>query len=215
MDTSTFYRIALIVIFSSLTVVRVSYRIASGAVHDRVFSRREGTLPVILRWILGVPLLYATGAFMFMPERHSWMYLPVPLAGRIAGIVLGLGAVIIIFLVHRELGTCFSSTLVIRKNHRLVRTGPYRFVRHPMYSSYLMLFIGAFLVSGNWVIGGCGVAVIATLMTVRLAREEAMLAEAFGAEYADYRASTGMFIPLTHKLPEMPRASKSARKAEG
>jgi protein-S-isoprenylcysteine O-methyltransferase Ste14 len=213
LDSSTFYRIVLIVIFSSLTVVRVSYRIVSGAVRDRIFSPREGMLPVVLRWILGLPLLYATGASMFAPGSNPWMYVSVPIAGRAAGILMGFAAVLVIFLVHRELGACFSSTLVIRENHRLIRTGPYRFVRHPMYSAYLMLFIGAFLVSGNWVIGGCGVAVIATLMTVRLAREEAMLAEAFGAEHDDYRAATGMFIPMTHTIPRVVRAARSALRA--
>lgn len=200
MDVSITLRIAYIAVFSALTITRLYFRIATGAIHDRVFTQKEGVLLVILRWVIGVPLLLATAAYMFAPQMGGWMYLPLPTAARMGGVLIGFAAVLGIYLVHRELGSCFSSTLVIRENHRLVRTGPYRLVRHPMYSSYLMLFTGAFLISGNWVIGICGTAVIATLMTVRLAREEALLVEKFGAEYEEYRATTGMFIPMTHKL---------------
>ena len=208
--TSMLFRIAFIVIFTSLTVVRLYYRITTGAIRDGVFSSKEGVLPVVLRWILGLPLLYSTFEYVVFPGRTQWMYVWLSTAARVGGVVMGGFAVVLIVLVHRELGSCFSSTLVIREGHKLVRTGPYRYVRHPMYSSYLMLFMGAFLVSGNWVIGLSGTAVIATLMTVRLAREEALLVERFGKEYEEYRSSTGMFIPMTHKVGGLVRAARDA-----
>ena len=204
------FQIAFILIFTSLTIVRVYYRIVTGAIHDGVFTRREGFFPVVLRWILGLPLLYATAAYAFFPGHGGWMYLTPPAAARVGGVAIGAFAVVLIVLVHRELGSCFSSTLVIRKDHKLIRTGPYRYVRHPMYSSYLMLFVGAFLVSANWVIGLSGTAVIATLMTVRLAREEALLVEKFGEAYEEYRSSTGMFIPMTHRIGGLVRAARNA-----
>ncbi len=200
MDLSILFRVLFIAMFTSLTAIRVYYRIATGAIHDSGFARKEGVLPVVLRVVLGAPLMFATGAYVFAPQAFGWMYARMPTLARLTGVSLGFAAVLGIYLVHRELGACFSSTLVIRENHRLVRSGPYRLVRHPMYSSYLLLFIGAFLVSGNWVVGACGTAIIATLMTVRLAREEALLVEKFGSEYEEYRNTTGMFIPMTHKL---------------
>jgi protein-S-isoprenylcysteine O-methyltransferase Ste14 len=189
--------------------VRLYWRLATGSIHDRLFTRREGILPVVLRWTIGVPLFAATGIYIFCPGAAAWMYLWLPFVARLGGALVGFLSVYLILLVHRELGSCFSSTLLIRSNHRLVRTGPYRFVRHPMYSSYLLLFIGAFLVSGNWVVGLSGTGVIVTLMTVRIAREEALLLERFGAEYEEYRATTGMFIPMTHRLPGRARSAKN------
>lgn len=196
----TFFRTSFIAVFCLLTIVRFYYRITTGAIHDKVFTQKEGLWPVIIRWVLGLPLFLATGAYIFLPDRHFNLYLPVPFPFRLSGVLLGLLSVYFIFLVHRELGIFFSSGLVLRDNHKLIRTGPYRFVRHPMYSSYLLLFLSAFLISGNWAVGIFGTAVIASLMTIRLVREEALLLEKFGGEYRDYIRNTGMFIPMTHKL---------------
>jgi protein-S-isoprenylcysteine O-methyltransferase Ste14 len=200
------FRVCFILVFSLLSLVRAYFRIRTGAIHDHIFTPREGVFPVILRWILGLPLLAATGAYIFMPGLWPWMYLPIALPVRFLGIILGFFSVVLLVQVHLALGRNFSSTLVIRQGHRLIRSGPYRFVRHPMYSAYLLLFVGAFLMSANWLVGSTGVAIITTLMTIRLVREEALLVERFGAEYEEYRRTTGMFLPLTHKLP--PRASK-------
>jgi 4-alpha-glucanotransferase len=64
-----------------------------------------------------------------------------------------------------------------------------------MYAAYLLLFLGAFLLSGNWVIGAGGAGVILTLMTVRLPSEERRLAERFGETWRCYRSRTGAFLP--------------------
>lgn len=133
------------------------------------------------------------------------MYVTLPFGVRILGIGLGYAALGIILLSHKALGRNFSSTLIIRREHRLVTSGPYRYVRHPMYSGYLLLFIAAFCISRNWLLGGCGVGVIASLMTLRIVKEEALLVERFGAAYEEYRSKTGMFIPLTHKLSSKAR----------
>lgn len=210
MNLATLFRVLFITIFTSLTAIRVYFRITTGAIRDTGFARKEGVLPVVLRLVLGAPLLFATGAYVFAPAAFGWMYVRIPAFVRLTGAGLGFAAVLGIYLVHRELGTCFSSTLVIRENHMLVRSGPYRLVRHPMYSSYLLLFMGTFLVSGNWVVGSCGTAIIATLMTVRLAREEALLVEKFGAEYEEYRSTTGMFIPMTHRLGNALKESRDS-----
>ncbi len=195
------YRINFIIIFSILSMLRLYYRIKTGAIHDRVFNRNEGLIPVIIRWVIGLPLLLATGLYIFAPGIWDWMYLTpyqqaLPVAARITGMMLGYLAICMIWWVHKVLGANFSSSLVIRNGHRLIKSGPYRLVRHPMYSAYLLLFIGTGLLSANWLIGISGIGVIATLMTIRLAREEALLLARFGNEYNTYRQSTGMFIPL-------------------
>ena len=195
-----FFLAVFIVVFSVLSVMRFYFRIVTGDIREGVLNRREGLLPVVARFIFGIPLFISVILYIRYPHLASWSYISLPLYLRTAGIMLAFASLYGIYRVHRELGKYFSSSLVIREGHKLVRSGPYRLVRHPMYTSYLALFMAAFLISENWLLGLSGMAVIATLMTLRISREEALLLEHFGEEYERYRQTTGMFLPLTHKL---------------
>jgi len=182
-------------------VIRLSYRIATGAFRERLYADREEWHFIALRGLFGIPLAAATALYVFDLPWAPWSF--VRLAGwpRWAGAGLCLAAVALITLTHRSLDGSFSPTIRLRRHHRLVTTGPYRFVRHPMYSAYLLLFLGAFLLSANWVIGAGGVGVILTLMTLRLAEEERRLAGRFGEAWLSYRQSTGAFLPRLRRAP--------------
>jgi protein-S-isoprenylcysteine O-methyltransferase Ste14 len=83
----------------------------------------------------------------------------------------------------------------MRSNHRLVQTGVYRFVRHPMYSSFFLLGLAQFLLLPNWVGGGAGLAGAAILYAFRIGREEKMMLENFGDEYRGYMRQTKRLVP--------------------
>jgi protein-S-isoprenylcysteine O-methyltransferase Ste14 len=194
------YRVLFIVVFSALTVLRAGVRVWSRTVRERIFTdRAEWGLNAV--WVvLGVPLLAATFLFIFHPALVPWAYLPLPGWLRWTGGGLGLAAVLVIGLVHVELGRNFSPTLRLRPGHTLVTTGLYRWARHPMYTAYFLLFAGGFLLSANWVIGVTGMGIISTHMTVRVRREEALLVGRFGEVYMDYAARTSRFLPLPRFL---------------
>ena len=90
----------------------------------------------------------------------------------------------------------------------MVTSGPYAWVRHPMYSAYFALFLAVFLISRNWLAGSTGLAIILMLMTFRRVREESYLVERFAERYQSYRQSTGTFVPrlsrLTRPEPRQP-----------
>lgn len=194
-DGSTTFRILFIILFSLLTLMRTAFKIRYGVFRDHALKSREGYVPVIIRWILGIPLGFSTFLYILLPEALDWMYLPLLPAGRYAGAVAGYFCLFLLLRVHLVLGDNFSTTLVENKQHALIRTGPYRYIRHPMYTAYFFLFVAAFLISGNWVIGLSGTLVIISLMTVRLKREEALLVERYGDEYLGYAEEVGRFFP--------------------
>ncbi|PZO79112.1 MAG: methyltransferase [Mesorhizobium amorphae] len=96
---------------------------------------------------------------------------------------------------HRQLGRNWSVTLEIRDSHALVTDGLYRFVRHPMYSSFWLWAIAQALLLHNWVAGLAGLVGVAILYFSRVGKEESMMRQAFGPAYDAYSARTGRVIP--------------------
>jgi protein-S-isoprenylcysteine O-methyltransferase Ste14 len=96
--------------------------------------------------------------------------------------------------VYRTLGVHFSTKLQLLTDHRLVESGPYRFVRHPMYSTFILCAIGAGLASADLSVLVTGAAT-ATAMVFRIKKEERMLVQRFGEEYREYRRRTWALVP--------------------
>lgn len=113
--------------------------------------------------------------------------------------VLGVGAMAsglwLFWRSHVDLGQSWSVTLELNADHRLVTRGVYRFVRHPMYSSFFVLGVGQALLLANWIAGLSALVSIALLVIVRVPNEERMMIGQFGDEYRDYMRNTGGVVP--------------------
>jgi len=159
-------------------------------------QRRQGPAATRERaLVLGVTLgtfaplvLYAAGA---LDPWSRWTG-PWTLA---AGLGLGLAGLVLLWRTHAALGLNFSPLVDLREGHTLVQHGPYRFVRHPMYTSGFLLFAGIRLISGNPALGVPPLIALAALVAARLPSEEAMLAERFGEAWRRYAGSTGRLLP--------------------
>lgn len=112
-----------------------------------------------------------------------------------------LGAVVMVafvwlfHLTHAQLARNWSITLELRENHRLVDTGLYAHMRHPMYTSFWLWGIAQALLIPNLIAGPAGLLAVAWLYWSRIGNEEAMLRSHFGAEYDAYCARTPRLIP--------------------
>lgn len=92
------------------------------------------------------------------------------------------------------LGEYWSARVTLKEGHQLIRSGPYRFVRHPIYTGILLACIGAALVVGEWR-GVVAVVLILAAHSRKALREESLLTKEFGEEYLSYRRSTGFLFP--------------------
>jgi protein-S-isoprenylcysteine O-methyltransferase Ste14 len=99
------------------------------------------------------------------------------------------------YAVHQQLGRNWSITLEIREDHVLITDGLFKYVRHPMYSSFWLWAIAQALLLPNWLAGLSGLVSIAALYFGRVAREEAMMRETFGPQYDAYMGRTKRIIP--------------------
>jgi protein-S-isoprenylcysteine O-methyltransferase Ste14 len=92
------------------------------------------------------------------------------------------------------LGKNWSGLVQVKHDHELIRGGPYRFVRHPIYSGVLLALIGTAVARRNlWSFAGVALVWLGFWLKSRL--EERFMVETFGAQYEDYRRSTGGILP--------------------
>lgn len=99
---------------------------------------------------------------------------------------------------HKDLGRNWSVTLEIRDQHKFVSTGLYAVVRHPMYSSFLLIAVGQAFLLSNWVAGLSGLVGFAVLFFMRIEAEERMMSEKFGSQYRSYAERTKRIIPYLY-----------------
>jgi len=119
-------------------------------------------------------------------RRHSNVeWLGVALTA--AGIALAIWA-------RRTLGRNWSDKVVLKVDHELIGSGPYRYLRHPIYGGVLLAMAGTVLTIGEWR-GVLALAVLSVNYYVKARREERILAANFGEAFAEHKQRTGFFLP--------------------
>jgi protein-S-isoprenylcysteine O-methyltransferase Ste14 len=152
---------------------------------------RENTLLLISLSGLGIlPLLYIATAF---PRFADYPFRPVQ---AWLGVAFAVAALVLFQMTHRALGRNWSVTLELRQDHKLITSGIYRKIRHPMYTAFWLWAIAQACLLPNWVAGFAGIVGFGTLFFGRVGREEQMMLETFGDDYRQYMSKTYRIIPL-------------------
>lgn len=120
--------------------------------------------------------------------------LPKSLALKAVGVALTWAGVALAIWARRILGRNWSSEVQIKRGHELIETGPYRHVRHPIYTGLLLAFFGTALKMGDWR-GVLAFTVVFASFLYKLRHEERRLLERFGEHYAAYMRRTRALIP--------------------
>ena len=121
-------------------------------------------------------------------------WLPSGAGPVLAGLALHAGSALLAVWARRHLGRHWSGAITAKVDHELVRTGPYRLVRHPIYGAMLGMYLGTALVSGEWhAVLALAMVTAAYARKVRL--EERHLRQVFGEEYDRYRVMSWAVIP--------------------
>jgi protein-S-isoprenylcysteine O-methyltransferase Ste14 len=192
-------RIAFWVLLGLLLLMRgyFSFRVRQAGerlMPDRAAIEREGRATFAIRFV-GFFLLIAL--LVFYAINPPWMqalHLPLPGWLRWAGFALGLASLGFWTWAQTELDTQWSAQLQLRAGHRLVTSGPYSRVRHPIYTVMFGWAASLALVTANLIFVVIAVVMSAGLVA-RVPREEQMMIEEFGDEYREYMKKTGRFFP--------------------
>lgn len=144
----------------------------------------------LFTFVLYVGLL----AFIINPQWIAWSEVRLLHELRAFGIPLSVAGLAGLTWAFCHLGHNLSPGGGTGEDHTLVTTGPYRWVRHPMYSAWAVLQLGYSLTTANWCIACLFLAALAAVVR-RTPNEEAALAARFGDAYSEYAKRTGRFIP--------------------
>jgi protein-S-isoprenylcysteine O-methyltransferase Ste14 len=142
---------------------------------------------VVAMWLLFAPWM-TLGLLDLQYSVHSMVLVAVGWSL----VVIGLGVTV---WARLSLGEQWSGRVGVGSDHRLVQSGPYRFVRHPIYSGILLAFAGSAMALGGW---RCLVAFVlaASALWFKLRREDRLMAELFKDDYPAYKARVPALIPL-------------------
>lgn len=165
------------------------------AFHRKATKKRETYLQ---RFGYTLPLVLAF-YFLFRPEAHDYPYLGVRFvpsgpSTEWAGVLLTAAGVAIAIWARWHLGSNWSGVVTLKEGHELIRTGPYRAIRHPIYTGILIALFGTMVTLGE-VRGLIGLAVAWASFYIKARREESFLAQEFGPAFAEHQRRTGMFLP--------------------
>ncbi len=121
----------------------------------------------------------------FLPEQNwlAW-----------GGIALTSVGVAIAIWARYRIGQYWSARVTLKEGHRVIRSGPYAWVRHPIYTGMLLAAMGTAVVIGEWR-GVLAAVVMWAAHSLKALREEKLLTTALGEEYVSYRRSTGFLFP--------------------
>jgi protein-S-isoprenylcysteine O-methyltransferase Ste14 len=187
----------MLLIFTGIAlIILLGYNLVSmGVSRNKFYTKTEGIPILVLRAVLPDASMIGMLVYSINPRLMAWSSLPMPYWLRWVGFVTGVSALLLFFWVLRSLGNNYSTTLTIQKNQTLVSHGPYQWVRHPLYTSFILIWLGFFFISANWFIGLTGIGGFVLVSVLRTPKEEQMMISRFGDEYSAYMKRTGRFLP--------------------
>lgn len=193
-DPETFGRLALGMVIAAAAVIAMPHRLRADRTGGQVSPRVDPAWFWVLMAIVGTPLGLACLAFMIHPPWVKFAQFDLSIGWRWLGVAIGLAGLALFAWMFRHLGLNVTSTSMPRRNGTLVTTGPYRWVRHPMYTAVLLLVIATVLLTANTVAALGGIGMFA-LLVARSRLEEERLVEKFGDAYRAYQRRTGGIVP--------------------
>ena len=150
-----------------------------------------------LMFLAAIGMMVMPVIYVFTPWLNSFS-INLPEWARWSGVVVFGLYLFLFWWVHKTLGTNWSPVLEIRKDHKLITEGPYKYVRHPMYTCIWLAVAGFGLISSNWVVGIVAPVTWGILYFIRLPDEEKMMIEEFGDQYKEYMRRTKRIIPWVY-----------------
>jgi protein-S-isoprenylcysteine O-methyltransferase Ste14 len=194
MNENIFRLLAAILLFTAIGISSYYRRKADRESGETISRKVDGSAFMNVIRIGGLVLWLSPLVYLINPAWMAWSKIGLPEGVRWLGVVLGILCTVGIYWLFSSIGSGITPTSATRKEHKLVTSGPYRWVRHPLYTFGSAMFVAFGLMADNWFIALLGILAFLA-MASRTPKEEANLIEKFGDEYRDYMKRTGRYLP--------------------
>ena len=194
MNENIFRILAAVILFSGMGISVYYRRKADKETGEKLSRRADGNAMMTVIRVFGLILWLSPLVYLVNPNWMAWSKIGLPDWARWLGVALGALCVPGIYWLFSSIGTGITPVSATRKEHQLSTSGPYRWIRHPLYTIGSSFYLSLGMIADNWFIIMMGVLAFIA-MAIRTPKEEANLIEKFGDEYRAYMSKTGRFLP--------------------
>jgi protein-S-isoprenylcysteine O-methyltransferase Ste14 len=195
MGTEAIFRISLpilVILFAAHRRYYVKYH--SRPESDTIKQREEGTVSKI-SGLLGMTGFISTAAYVINPNWLAFAGLPFHAWARWAGVGIAVIGFALLQWAQATIASSWSDAPRMMKGQTLITSGPYRVIRHPIYTAFILILGSTLFISSNWLIGLCWLGMTTLEVISRIGFEESLMIEFFGDQYRQYMKKTGRLLP--------------------
>jgi len=194
MNENIFRILAAVILFTGVGISSYFRRKADKDTGEKISRKVDGSVLTTIIKVGGLVLWLSPLVYLLNPQWMAWSKIGLPEWVRWLGVGTGIVCVGMIYWLFSSIGSGITPTSATRREHTLVTSGPYHWVRHPLYTVGSSMFISFGMMADNWFIAALGVLAFIA-MASRTPKEEANLIEKFGDEYRTYMKRTGRYLP--------------------
>lgn len=194
MNENIFRILAAVILITGVGISSYFRRKADRETGEKLSRKADGNIMMTYIRIGGLILWLSPLVYLINPNWMTWSKIGLPEWVRWAGVGIGILCTLGIYWLFSSIGTGITPVSATRKEHKLSTSGPYRWVRHPLYTVGSSFIVSFGMMADNWFIALLGVLAFIG-MAIRTPKEEANLIEKFGDEYREYMKRTGRFLP--------------------
>lgn len=194
MNENIFRILVAVILFTAVGISSYFRRKADKESGEKISRNVDGTAFATVVKIGGLILWLSPLVYLINPAWMVWSKIGLPEWVRWLGVGVGVLCTLGVYWLFSSIGTGITPTGTTRQKHTLVTHGPYRWIRHPLYTFGSVLFVSLGLIADNWFIAILGLIAFIPV-ALRTPKEEANLIEKFGDEYREYMKHTGRFFP--------------------
>jgi protein-S-isoprenylcysteine O-methyltransferase Ste14 len=189
------YRLLFFLVLASAFAISGTYRRRARQTGEMIQRREEGIPVLIGRMMLALPLLATLVLYILYPRVIAWAQFNIPAGYRWVSSVIAIATIPFQLWVFRNIGRNISETVLTKEDHVLITTGPYRWIRHPLYTGSILMLFSLSLVAANWILVVYSLLALILFRLLVIPAEEQQLVNTFGSAYRDYQARTGAILP--------------------